>query len=161
MELHQRIAALRKERGLSQLELAEALNVSRRAISRWENGIVVPSTENIVTISEFFGVQVDSLIDGSIAIQPEKSASVVKNEVHAENAKGDYGWVGNQVTKGALYINLAAIAFLIIVTVWVIFAHSWKKERSPVQINQMQQESIDGVDQISDILYEPYEVTED
>ena len=44
MELKEKLVDLRKEKGLSQAELAEAINVSRQAISRWEVGSAIPST---------------------------------------------------------------------------------------------------------------------
>ena len=44
MELKEKLVALRKEKGLTQLVVAEKLNVSRQAISRWESGTAQPST---------------------------------------------------------------------------------------------------------------------
>lgn len=44
MELKEKLVALRKEKGLTQLVVAEKLNVSRQAISRWESGTALPST---------------------------------------------------------------------------------------------------------------------
>ena len=46
MELYEKLIHLRKQKGLSQLKLAEELGVSRQAISKWEVGTAVPSTEN-------------------------------------------------------------------------------------------------------------------
>ncbi len=57
-----KIRKLRKEAGLSQEELAEALNVSRQAVSRWEKGSVVPDANNLLQISDLFDVTVDYLI---------------------------------------------------------------------------------------------------
>lgn len=48
MELHRRLAGLRKKRGLSQQEVADILGVSRQAVSKWESGQTAPSTENLV-----------------------------------------------------------------------------------------------------------------
>ena len=47
MKLADKLVYLRKKQGLSQLKLAEMMNVSRQAISRWETGIAVPSAENL------------------------------------------------------------------------------------------------------------------
>lgn len=47
MELKEKLVALRKEKGLTQLVVAEKLNVSRQAISRWESGTALPSTDNL------------------------------------------------------------------------------------------------------------------
>lgn len=46
MELKEKLVALRKEKGLTQIAVAEKLNVSRQAISRWESGMALPSTDN-------------------------------------------------------------------------------------------------------------------
>ena len=53
---------LRKQKGLSQEELAEKIFVSRQAVSRWENGETVPSTETLKLLSEFFDVSVNTLL---------------------------------------------------------------------------------------------------
>lgn len=58
------IAKLRKERGLSQEELAEALYVTRQAISKWESGAGSPDINNLKNIAAYFNVSVDYLING-------------------------------------------------------------------------------------------------
>lgn len=65
MKLAEKILALRKSRGLSQEELAEKLNVSRQAISRWENGTALPDASNILQLSKIFGVTADYLLNDS------------------------------------------------------------------------------------------------
>ena len=60
--LPQKLFELRKSRGLLQEELAEKLGVSRQAVSKWEMGTGVPTLENLISISEFFGVTIDSLV---------------------------------------------------------------------------------------------------
>ena len=57
-----KIYRLRKNSGLSQEQLAEQLNVSRQEISKWESGTVVPESEKLVLISNYFGVSVDYLL---------------------------------------------------------------------------------------------------
>ena len=47
MKLEEKLVALRKEKRLSQIQLAEMMNVSRQAVSRWEVGASVPSTDNL------------------------------------------------------------------------------------------------------------------
>lgn len=60
--LSEKLYKLRKNGGLSQEQLAEKLNVSRQAISKWESGTAVPESEKLVTISNYFGVSVDYLL---------------------------------------------------------------------------------------------------
>lgn len=60
--MKEELAAMRKEKGLSQQELAEAVGVSRQAVSRWETGQSAPSTENLVALCTIYGVSLDALL---------------------------------------------------------------------------------------------------
>lgn len=62
MKLSEKILQLRRARGLSQEELAERLEVSRQAISRWEMGTAMPDAANILQLSRLFGVSTDYLL---------------------------------------------------------------------------------------------------
>ena len=64
MEFHEKIHELRKNRGLTQEELAQALYVSRTAISKWESGRGYPSIESLKEISNYFSVTIDDLLSG-------------------------------------------------------------------------------------------------
>lgn len=63
MKLPDKIIKLRKAHNLSQEDLAEKLNVSRQAISRWENGTALPDAQNVLQISKLFGVTTDYLLN--------------------------------------------------------------------------------------------------
>ena len=65
MELSQKLKELRKKQGLTQLELAERLFVSRQAISGWEAGTSRPSTENLQSLSRLFNIPLETLLDDS------------------------------------------------------------------------------------------------
>ena len=67
MLLENRLAALRKQVGLSQQDLAERLHVSRQAVSRWESGESMPTVDNLLYLSSIFGVSVDFLLKGDEA----------------------------------------------------------------------------------------------
>ena len=62
MEFNEKLQELRKNRGLTQEELAEALFVSRTAVSKWESGRGYPSIDSLKAISRFFSVTIDELI---------------------------------------------------------------------------------------------------
>lgn len=62
MEFHEKLQELRKKRGFTQEELAEALFVSRTAISKWESGRGYPSIDSLKEISKFFAVSIDDLL---------------------------------------------------------------------------------------------------
>ena len=53
---------LRKQKGISQEELAEQIFVTRQAVSRWENGETVPNTETLKLLSKFFDVSINTLL---------------------------------------------------------------------------------------------------
>lgn len=77
MEFHERLYEVRKNAGMTQSDLAERLNVSRQAVSRWEMGTAKPEFENLIAISNIFGVSIDYLLKGSVEIaatntQPEQ-----------------------------------------------------------------------------------------
>ena len=63
MTLSEKIVSLRKAHGWSQEDFAEKLNVSRQAISRWENGTALPDAQNVLQISKLFGVTTDYLLN--------------------------------------------------------------------------------------------------
>ena len=64
MEFSEKLQALRKQKGLTQEELAEVLYVSRAAISKWESGRGYPNIDSLKGIAKFFSVTVDDLLSG-------------------------------------------------------------------------------------------------
>ena len=64
MEFNEKLQELRKMKGLTQEELAQALYVSRTAISKWESGRGYPNIDSLKQISAFFGVSLDDLLSG-------------------------------------------------------------------------------------------------
>ena len=63
MKLQEKIYQLRKQAGMSQEEAAERLNISRQALSRWENGTAQPAANNIIELCKVFGVTADYLLN--------------------------------------------------------------------------------------------------
>ena len=74
MEFHEKLQELRKNRGLTQEELAEGLYVSRTAISKWESGRGYPSIDSLKEISKYFSVTLDELLSS------EKLLSIAERE---------------------------------------------------------------------------------
>ena len=70
MTIGKRIAILRREKELKQDELAEMLNVSPQAISKWENNQTCPDISLLPRLAEIFGVTVDELLTGKKEMQP-------------------------------------------------------------------------------------------
>ncbi len=86
-ELGSRIRALRKERGLSQEALAQALEVSRQAVTKWEDGSSLPSTANLFALSGFFGVPLAELTGTPEGSASPPSASAVLEKQRRIRAK--------------------------------------------------------------------------
>ena len=64
MEFNEKLQELRKQKGLTQEELASSLYVSRTAISKWESGRGYPNIDSLKLISNFFSVSIDELLSG-------------------------------------------------------------------------------------------------
>lgn len=84
MELKSKLSRLRKEKGLTQQELAEALHVSRQTVSRWEVGASIPTLENLVYLSELYQVPLNHLVqDGTPSPRPASSPPDRRSSVRA------------------------------------------------------------------------------
>lgn len=84
MEFNEKLQELRKQKGLTQEELAELLYVSRTAVSRWESGRGYPNIDSLKAISRFFSVSLDELLssDAVLTIAEEDHR---QKENHARN----------------------------------------------------------------------------
>ncbi len=102
MRLDEKLVLLRKEKRITQLELAEAVEVSRQAVSKWESGSSVPSTENLRVLSELYEVPIDYLLNDNA----EKGTEDRKNSPE----KG-------QEKRVAIKMGLVVLAFLVIVVI--------------------------------------------
>lgn len=79
------IAKLRKEKGLTQAALAEKLNLSNRAVSKWENGDGLPDISVLPELSEALGVTVDELLNGEKKEETKIKVEEVANEKNLLN----------------------------------------------------------------------------
>ena len=71
MNIADRIQSLRKQKGMSQIELADAIGVSRQAVSKWESEQTIPDLDKIVAMSEIFGTTTDYLLKGIEPVENE------------------------------------------------------------------------------------------
>ena len=71
VKISENIAALRKQAGITQENLANRLNVSNQAVSKWEAGKCCPDTEILPELAAFFGVSIDELLLGECLIKTE------------------------------------------------------------------------------------------
>ena len=77
MNVQERIQELRKQKGISQEELANELGISRQAVSKWESGQSFPELDNIIALSDYFGVSADHILKGTETTQVTKSRTPV------------------------------------------------------------------------------------
>ncbi len=87
MTIGKRIAALRKEKGLKQEELAQLLGVSGQAVSKWENDQTCPDISLLPQLAKILGVSVDELLSGKqetapvVQILPEEKRKDIKDRM--------------------------------------------------------------------------------
>lgn len=113
MELSQKLKELRKKQGLTQLELAERLFVSRQAISGWEAGTSRPSTENLQSLSRLFNIPLETLLDDTTA-EAEPAAAPEKlpaEEQAKEDGKGQ--GLGKDRRYKAIVMVIVLLAILL------------------------------------------------
>jgi transcriptional regulator with XRE-family HTH domain len=81
MEFNEKLQELRKQKGLTQEDLAEALYVSRAAVSKWESGRGYPNIDSLKEISRFFSITIDDLLSGSEILSIAEEDQKQKNSL--------------------------------------------------------------------------------
>jgi transcriptional regulator with XRE-family HTH domain len=87
VEFNKKLYELRKQKGLSQDELANKLNVSRQTISKWELGESTPEMEKLIMLSDYFGISLDELILGKVHEKLEQNNNGQKTVVQVLDEK--------------------------------------------------------------------------
>ncbi len=100
MTIGERLYNLRKEKNISQEELANALDVSRQTVSKWETGESMPDFNKIKPICDYFGITTDELITGSQNIVEQKKED--KRNKFARNLA---------ISVGLYILSIVAIIF--------------------------------------------------
>ena len=114
MTTGEKIAALRREKGMSQEALGEKLGLSRQAVSKWEADQAVPTMDNLVELSRLFGVPVDTLLrpDEPLPSKEQNPSEGVK--LSAEGLKISYAPVLTRKTKWFI-ISVAILLFVSVI----------------------------------------------
>ena len=89
---------LRKEKGLTQEQLAEYLNVSGRSVSRWETGSNMPDLDILIILSDYYAVDIKELLDGERENGERKNGERKNEKMNTEQSK--------TILKAADYSNL-------------------------------------------------------
>lgn len=106
MTFSEKILHLRKSKGMSQEELAEKLDISRQAISRWEMGTAQPDVQNVIQIAKLFGVSTDYLIMDEKETEEVLSDDTTDKEIKQFSPKKLWFFI-------AICYVLASVCFLI------------------------------------------------
>ncbi len=81
MKVNEKIAFLRKQKGITQEELAGALGVTNQAVSKWESAQCCPDIQLLPSIADYFGVSIDELMGHDIIVQKQKTGFVIDDLV--------------------------------------------------------------------------------
>lgn len=92
MILPEKLVYLRKQKGLSQEELAEKMALSRQSISRWESGGAVPGIDSLKLLSRLYGVSVDYLLDDRLDAPTDTTPQETPEPVPTVSFLRKYGW---------------------------------------------------------------------
>ena len=135
MKFNEKLISLRKDKRMSQQDLADALNVSRQAVSRWEVGTAIPSMDNLLALSKLFGVPTDELI----------GADRGTDALGSEAVQGSGNIKGGSVLKVLLIILAAAVLAAAIVITYLN-----QKEVKPIEQNTVKFGELEEDENISD-----------
>lgn len=75
------LCTLRKKSGLTQLQLAEKINYSDKAVSKWEKGDCLPSIYVLMTVADFYGVTLQEIVSENKVVEPKKGKKDIKTMV--------------------------------------------------------------------------------
>lgn len=136
MRFGEKLSFLRKQHDITQMELAEKLDISRQAVSRWECGLADPSTEKLISIGKLFGVSVDSLVNEDIQIQDGSTVQVAVQECENDGDKSDNV---NTRTAKKLIVGCLVTAIIVLAVIVCCF-RAWainQENNDPVSIDEL------------------------
>ena len=117
MKLEEKLISLRKEKGLSQMKLAEMMNVSRQAISRWEVGAAVPSTDNLKFLGNLYGVSLEYLLHDDAPKPNQNETPMQKRIIEKQESR----------RKTVFVVLVAVLAVAVIVLSVILLVEQPKK----------------------------------
>ena len=125
MKLEEKLISLRKEKGLSQMKLAEMMNVSRQAISRWEVGATVPSTDNLKFLGNLYGVSLEYLLHDDAPKPNQNETPMQKRIIEKQESR----------RKTVFVVLMAVLAVAVIVLSVMLLVEQPKKPISMREIS--------------------------
>lgn len=113
MTFAEKLLRLRKREGLSQEELAQYLNVSRQAVSRWEQGTAMPDAGNLVKLKQRFAVSVDWLLEDAQGWEALSERGAAETDAPVE-AAGPMPQMRKSVLPWAIPLGVSAFGLLLL-----------------------------------------------
>lgn len=137
MSLAEKLVTLRKQNGLTQMELAEKLNVSRQAVSRWEVGAAIPGMENLRAIGELYEVSVDCLLNDTVEeiTVASKTESLAVCDKHLEDATKK---------KYRIILVVTLVCLLMTIVGAAIFSKFYREPNSCTPVSDLDTENKEG-----------------
>ena len=118
--LHENIKAIRKSKGLSQEELAIKLNVVRQTISKWEQGLSVPDSDMLISISEVLETPVSTLLGETIAEPKIDDLKVISEKLEIINLQLSQRQTTRRKIFHWIFIALCAVIVIIFAVLAVL-----------------------------------------
>lgn len=115
MDLGENIYRLRTERNLSQGDFADAMEVSRQSVSKWENNSAVPELEKLVKMAELFGITLDQLVNGEAKEEPASPPPPMMTAAEPEAKRG----LTVQQIIGIVLLGFGGICFIVFTVVGI------------------------------------------
>lgn len=116
------LKSLRKQKGLSQEELAERLHVVRQTVSKWEKGLSVPDAHLLIRIAEIFEISVSVLLGGTM--EPSEDKNIIAEKLEQLNALlAERNSRSRRIWKTVKIILISIAATIILLMIWNISAY--------------------------------------
>lgn len=147
MEFYEKLICLRKKQGLTQLELAEAVDVSRQAISKWESGAAMPSIENLRSLSDLYSVPLDLLLNDELDLPgPGEAVPEAPPQRVAEASEEDPplgSEIGGEIKSLKKWVvALVAVVAALALAVVVYIAGTLLEGSDAIPIDELEQEYV-------------------
>ena len=121
MKLGNNIYLLRTRKGLSQGDLAEALDVSRQSVSKWETGGATPDLDKLLALCDLFGVTLDELVRGEVAETEAPAAPVAEESCNAPPV-AETPAAAQPVSGDGSGMKVLLTVILVILGLWLLFS---------------------------------------
>lgn len=138
MELKEKLSRLRRKQGWTQDRLAKEMEVTRQTVSKWERGVIAPTTEKLIALSRLYGVPLDELVNGDPQCgEPPATAAAVAEKPETDEKRGKLSPL--RLAGCLLLVTIASV----ITICSAIFRVPEGPKESIIRMGDMEQDHID------------------